>query len=38
MSPRLVIALLALGLVILAVGGWLAAAVRWPTRALAASV
>jgi hypothetical protein len=35
MNRRLLITVFALGLLILALGGWLVQAVRWPTRALA---
>jgi hypothetical protein len=38
MNRQLVIVSLALGLLILALGGWLVQALRWPSRTLAASV
>jgi hypothetical protein len=37
MSPRLLIALLALAVLLLALGGWIVQAARWPTRTLATS-
>jgi hypothetical protein len=35
MNQRLLISCLALGLLLLALGGWLVQALRWPTRTLA---
>jgi hypothetical protein len=35
MSRRLLITTLALGLLLLALGGWVVQAVRWPQRAIA---
>jgi hypothetical protein len=32
MNPRLALTFLALGLLLLALGGWLVQALRWPTR------
>jgi hypothetical protein len=37
MSPRFLITLLALALLLLALAGWIVQAARWPTRTLAAS-
>jgi cell division septal protein FtsQ len=36
MNTRLLITLLALGLLLLALGGWLVQALRWPSRSLVA--
>ena len=38
MSGRLLITWLALALLVLAVGGWLVQALRWPSRVLVPSV
>jgi hypothetical protein len=37
MNQRLLITSLAIGLLVLALGGWLVQALRWPSRTLAAS-
>jgi hypothetical protein len=34
MNTRLLLTLLALGLLLLALGGWLVQALRWPSRSL----
>jgi len=38
MNQRLFLIALALGLLVLALGGWLVEALRWPSRTLAAAV
>jgi len=38
MNQRLLIALIAVGLLLLALGGWLVQGLRWPSRTLTASL
>jgi hypothetical protein len=38
MNQRLLLLLLALGLLLLAIGGWVAQGLRWPSRALAGTL